>query len=48
MTSAYGYNSDPDSAFIGSIGPTHMDYAATMTAVKAVAKYLNAFISENS
>lgn len=48
VTSAYGYNSDPDSAFIGSIGPTHMDYAATMTAVKAVAKYLNAFISENS
>ena len=48
VTSAYGYNSDSDSAFIGSIGPTHMDYAATMTAVKAVAKYLNAFISENS
>ena len=48
VTSAYGYNSDSDSAFIGSIGPTHMDYAATMTAVKAVAKYLNTFISENS
>ncbi len=48
VTSAYGYNADSDSAFIGSIGPTHMDYAATMTAVKAVARYLNSFISENS
>lgn len=33
-------------AFIGSIGPQHMDYVATMGAVKAVAKYLNAFISK--
>lgn len=34
-------------AFVGSIGPTHMDYLATMSAVKAVARYLTAFISEN-
>ncbi|KAB7788288.1 heat-inducible transcriptional repressor HrcA [Bifidobacterium cebidarum] len=34
-------------AFVGSIGPTHMDYAATMAAVKAVARYLTAFISES-
>ncbi len=26
-------------AFVGSIGPTHMDYAATMAAVRAVARY---------
>ena len=30
----------------GSIGPTHMDYAATMAAVRAVARYLTAFLSE--
>lgn len=34
-------------AFIGSIGPQHMDYVATMAAVKAVARYLNAFIVQN-
>ncbi|WP_423220488.1 heat-inducible transcriptional repressor HrcA [Bifidobacterium imperatoris] len=34
-------------AFVGSIGPTHMDYAATMAAVRAVARYLSAFISES-
>ena len=34
-------------AFIGSIGPQHMDYVATMAAVKAVARYLNAFIAQN-
>lgn len=32
-------------AFVGSIGPTHMDYAATMAAVRAVARYLTAFMS---
>lgn len=31
-------------AFVGSIGPTHMDYAATIAAVRAVARYLTAFI----
>ena len=30
-------------AFVGSIGPTHMDYAATMAAVRAVARYMTAF-----
>jgi heat-inducible transcriptional repressor len=33
-------------AFVGSIGPTHMDYAATMSAVKAVAVYLTEFLSD--
>ncbi|MBT1173431.1 heat-inducible transcriptional repressor HrcA [Bifidobacterium sp. MA2] len=31
-------------AFVGSIGPTHMDYAATISAVRAVARYLTAFL----
>ncbi|KFI56667.1 heat-inducible transcriptional repressor HrcA [Bifidobacterium callitrichos] len=31
-------------AFVGSIGPTHMDYAATIAAVRAVARYLTAFL----
>jgi heat-inducible transcriptional repressor len=35
-------------AFVGSIGPTHMNYAVTMAAVKAVSKYLTAFIGEAS
>lgn len=32
-------------AFIGSIGPTHMDYANTIAAVRAVARYLTAFLA---
>lgn len=31
-------------AFVGSIGPTHMDYAATMAAVGAVATYLTEYL----
>ncbi|MBT1162496.1 heat-inducible transcriptional repressor HrcA [Bifidobacterium sp. SO1] len=31
---------DEPIAFVGSIGPTHMDYAATIAAVRAVARYL--------
>ncbi|NMM94242.1 HrcA family transcriptional regulator [Bifidobacterium sp. DSM 109957] len=34
-------------AFVGSIGPTHMDYATTIAAVRAVARYLTAFLSQN-
>jgi heat-inducible transcriptional repressor len=34
-------------AFVGSIGPTHMDYAATMAAVRAVARYLTAFVAHD-
>ena len=33
-------------AFVGSIGPTHMDYATTMAAVRAVARYLTEFIAD--
>ncbi|MCI1936199.1 MAG: heat-inducible transcriptional repressor HrcA [Bifidobacteriaceae bacterium] len=32
-------------AFVGSIGPTHMNYPTTIAAVKAVAEYLSAFIN---
>ena len=35
-------------AFVGSIGPTHMDYAATMAAVRAVARYLTAFVAHDA
>lgn len=34
-------------AFVGSIGPTHMDYAATMAAVRAVARYLTDFLAHD-
>ena len=34
-------------AFVGSSGPTHMDYAATMAAVRAVARYLTAFLAHD-
>ena len=34
-------------AFVGSIGPTHMDYEATMAAVRAVARYLTAFVAHD-
>ncbi len=37
---------DTPVAFVGSIGPTHMDYATTIAAVKAVALYLTQFLSE--
>ena len=33
-------------AFVGSIGPTHMNYPATMAAVRAVARYLTAYVAE--
>ncbi|PWG60695.1 heat-inducible transcriptional repressor HrcA [Bifidobacterium catulorum] len=32
-------------AFVGSIGPTHMDYATTISAVRAVARYLTDFMT---
>ena len=32
-------------AFVGSIGPTHMDYEATIAAVRAVARYLTASLA---
>lgn len=35
-------------AFVGSIGPTHMDYAATIAAVRAVARYLTISLAPDS
>lgn len=32
-------------AFVGAIGPTHMDYSTTMAAVLAVARYLTVLVS---
>jgi len=32
-------------AFVGSIGPTHMDYGTTIAAVQAVAKYLTEYVA---
>ena len=32
-------------AFVGSIGPTHMDYEVAMATVRAVAHYLTSFLS---
>lgn len=34
-------------AFVGSIGPTHMNYEIAMAAVHAVARYLTALVSNN-
>lgn len=34
-------------AFVGSIGPTHMDYETTITAVRAVARYLTDLIASD-
>lgn len=52
VSSAYGVGTTDDSAgderllaFVGSIGPTHMNYSATMAAVKAVAEYLSSFVT---
>ncbi|KFI46549.1 heat-inducible transcription repressor HrcA [Bifidobacterium bohemicum] len=41
------YRQDAPVAFVGSIGPTHMDYAATMSAVRAVARYLTELIAQD-
>lgn len=56
VTSGYGAGRQGDDAhegtgdepvaFVGSIGPTHMDYPATMAAVRAVARYLTAFLGQ--
>lgn len=41
-----GYGSEGDAiATIGSIGPTRMDYPATMAAVRAVARYLSRILT---
>ena len=56
VTSGYGRTADDGEdgetsahhqslAFVGSIGPTHMNYMTTISAVRAVARYLTALIT---
>jgi transcriptional regulator of heat shock response len=40
-----GYGSD---ASLGILGPTRMDYAGSMAAVSAVARYVGRFITESA
>lgn len=46
VTTGYGHGTDPVAA-LGILGPTRMDYPATMAAVRAVARYLGRIIAEN-
>ena len=45
VTTTYGPGTGGAVAHLGVIGPTRMDYPATMTAVRAVARYLSRFLS---
>lgn len=45
VTTAYGPHRGDMVAHLGVIGPTRMDYPATMAAVRAVASYLSRFLS---
>ncbi|MGA0184432.1 MAG: heat-inducible transcriptional repressor HrcA, partial [Candidatus Nanopelagicales bacterium] len=40
VTAGYGRTDEPV-ASLGVVGPTHMDYAGTMSAVHAVAQYVS-------
>lgn len=41
-----GYGTDGEVGRLGLVGPTRMDYAANMTAVRAVARYLGRILAE--
>ncbi|WP_366181465.1 heat-inducible transcriptional repressor HrcA [Actinomyces timonensis] len=45
VTAGYGPGVGDAVAHLGVIGPTRMDYPATMTAVRAVARYLSRFLA---
>lgn len=45
VTAAYGPGGGDAVAHLGVIGPTRMDYPATMAAVRAVARYLSRFLA---
>ena len=49
VTSGYGHAGHTGAVVaetpVGSIGPTHMDYATTISAVHAVARYLTSFLA---
>ncbi|GAA2528641.1 heat-inducible transcriptional repressor HrcA [Rarobacter incanus] len=44
VTSGYGHGADLV-ATISSIGPTHMNYPSTISAVRAIARYLSRFVA---
>lgn len=46
VTSQYGRENSPV-ASLGVVGPTHMDYPGTMSAVQAVAQYVSRILSAN-
>jgi transcriptional regulator of heat shock response len=47
VTVGYGADSSPIGA-VGVLGPTRMDYAGSMAAVTAVARYVSRYISESN
>jgi len=45
---ASGYSGgDASWAGLGVVGPTRMDYPATMASVRAIARYVSQILSEN-
>ena len=42
-----GYGADPAMGSLGVLGPTRMDYAGSISAVSAVARYVGRFIAES-
>jgi heat-inducible transcriptional repressor len=46
VSSGYGREGDPV-ATLGIVGPTRMDYSASMSAVRAVARYVGNFLTES-
>jgi transcriptional regulator of heat shock response len=47
VTVGYGADNSPIGA-LGVLGPTRMDYAGSMAAVTAVARYVGRYISESN
>lgn len=47
VTTQYGRQDQPV-ASLGVVGPTHMDYAGTMSAVQAVAQYVSRILAQNA
>lgn len=43
---AAGYGAEDNLAALGIVGPTRMDYPGTMAAVRAVARYVSAYLEE--
>jgi heat-inducible transcriptional repressor len=46
ITTGYGDEGSGSVARVGSIGPLRMDYPATMSAVRAVARYLTRILAQ--